>query len=371
MLLQILFYTFLAVVCIQFTYYIFLFGKFAFLLNSKTGKEDKKETKEITPVSIIIAARNEAENLKQFLPKVLNQNYTDFEIIIVNDSSTDKTEQVIKVFQKDYDNLKLVHIYGTGNKKNAITKGIEASSNDYLLFTDADCYPKSENWISEIVSHFNNDKQLILGYGAYQKINNSILNKLIRFETLLTAIQYFSYTKMGIPYMGVGRNLGYKKKLFVKSNGFNNHKHIKSGDDDLFINQAATSQNTEICFSKNSFTISKPKTSLSSWLQQKRRHISTANKYKPIHQFLLGLFYMSQLLFWLLAIILLIFSFNWQLVTIFIIIRLTAQYIIVHNSAIKLDEKDITIFTPFLDFLLVVTQFGLFISNLISKPKYW
>ena len=222
-----------------------------------------------------------------------------------------------------------------------------------------------------MTSHFSNDKIIVLGYGAYKKIKNSFLNKIIRFETLLTAIQYFSYAHVGLPYMGVGRNLAYTKDAFFKVNGFTNHSHIRSGDDDLLINEIATKNNTATCLSHQSFTISEPKRTFTKWFHQKRRHVTTASNYKPIHQMLLGLFYLSQFLFWSLAIILLAFSFNWLIVTILLAIRLIIQYIILGKVAEKLNEKDLFLLFPVLDFTIVLLQFGVYTSNLISKPKSW
>jgi len=251
MLPTIFFYTFLFVVVAQLLFYLFGFGSFSFSKTKRTLSFD-------APVSVIIASKNEVENLKNNLPSILDQKYSNFEVIIINDASTDTSLEVIRNLQQQNKHLKLINIEFTssytGNKKNAISKGIEIASNDYLLFTDADCKPNSKYWISQMVSHFSDTKNIVLGYGAYKKNRSSFLNKLIRYETLLAAIQYFSYAKIGIPYMGVGRNLAYKKELFFITNGFESHKHIKSGDDDLFINQIATNKNTEICFTKNSFT---------------------------------------------------------------------------------------------------------------------
>ena len=146
-----------------------------------------------------------------------------------------------------------------GNKKYALTLGIKAAKKEYLLFTDADCYPTSKDWITAMSSQFTKQKTIVLGYGGYEKIANSFLNKIIRYETLLTATQYFSWAKMGKPYMGVGRNLAYKKEEFFNVNGFIDHIQIRSGDDDLFINQAADSDNTTIAYSPESFTYSASK----------------------------------------------------------------------------------------------------------------
>ena len=225
-----------------------------------------------------------------------------------NDSSKDDTIDIIHHFSKLQNNIKIVDVKSNeafwGNKKYALTLGIKAAKNDFLLFTDADCKPVSKYWIKEMSANFSNSKSIVLGYGAYSKIKNSILNKLVRFETLLTAVNYFSFAKSGLPYMGVGRNLAYTKKEFFDANGFINHIKVRSGDDDLFINQIATKNNTTICFSKDSFTESTPKTTFKAWFKQKRRHISTAKHYKIKHKALLILLYISNLLFWLFALIL-------------------------------------------------------------------
>jgi len=368
MLLTILFYIFLFAVTIQLCFYILIFRKFLVAKPSPTNLVNP-------PISILIAAKNEAENLKKNLPTILTQCYPNFEVVIINDASTDNTLEVIKNLQQDHQHLKLVSIAKTdvynGNKKNALSKGIEAARHEHLLFTDADCKPKSEQWVVEMTGHFSQTSNIVLGYGAHEKIDNSFLNKLIRYETLLTAIQYFSYAKIGIPYMGVGRNLAYKKEMFKQNNGFESHEHIKSGDDDLFVSEIATAKNVDICFNKKGHTISESKKSYKDWFLQKRRHISTATSYKRIHQLLLGLFFSSQFLFWTVAIILLILSFNWPIVTILVLIRLIAQYHTILYSAKKLEEEDIVLFVPLLDILLVFSQFGLFLTNLFSKPKHW
>jgi glycosyltransferase involved in cell wall biosynthesis len=258
-----------------------------------------------------------------------------------------------------------------GNKKYALTLGIKAAKNDYLLFTDADCYPTSNEWITAMSSQFTMQKTIVLGYGGYEKIAKSFLNKLIRFETLLTAIQYFSWAKAGHPYMGVGRNLAYKKEEFFNVNGFINHIQVRSGDDDLFINEAATAKNTTIAYTPESFTYSKPKTKYKDWLTQKRRHIATANYYTKLDKLQLGLFYCSQLLFILLPIILLSLQFRWILVLSLIVARYLAVWIVVGFSAGKLKENDLKYWFPIVELVLIFTQINIFITNTFSKPVHW
>ncbi|MCX7547918.1 glycosyltransferase [Xanthomarina sp. F1114] len=368
LILDVAFYAFLVVVIIQVIYLIFFFGKFAFL------KEEKISTKSI-PVSVIVCAKNEAENLKIFLPSIINQDYSDFQIVLINDASYDNTFEVMEAFALQHENIKLVNVVNNeafwANKKYALTLGIKAAKHNHLLFTDADCKPVSKHWISEMSSHFSDKKSIVLGYGSYTKIKKSFLNKLIRYETFLTAVQYFSFAKLGMPYMGVGRNLAYTKEAFFNANGFMSHMYIRSGDDDLFINQIATAENTEICFSSESFTQSTPKTTFKEWLFQKRRHITTANHYKTKHKVFLALFYISNILFWVLAIGLLIPLFKWEFVICLFLIRNIAQFIVYNQASKKLKEKDLLIYIPVLELFLIAFQLSIFINNLISKPKHW
>ncbi|MEZ4796022.1 MAG: glycosyltransferase [Flavobacteriaceae bacterium] len=361
-------YAFIVTVCIQSVYYLLIFSRFAF------AKESNPSLKNI-PISVVVCAKNEAENLSRLIPKLLEQNYKQFEIVLINDASSDETLEVMEFFKENHSNIKIVNIVNNeafwGNKKYALTLGIKAASNNFLLFTDADCVPNSKDWVASMSSHFTNKKSIVIGYGAYDVQPKSFLNKLIRFETLLTAIQYFSYAKIGLPYMAVGRNLAYRKELFFEANGFINHLKIRSGDDDLFVNEVATGKNTSICFAKNSFTTSQPKTTFKEWFNQKRRHVSTAKHYKFKHKALLTIFYVSQILFWILSIILLIATFKPILVISLMTFRLIIFYVVINYSSKKLEETGLILLLPFIELFLIATQFSIFISNLISKPSHW
>lgn len=365
---MILLVAFCIVVSIQIFFYLFLFGKFAFS-TSKKGNFNN------LPISLIVCAKNEVSNLKKNFPFIASQNYKQLEIVLIDDASNDGTLQLMNSFKKNYQNLNIqvvaISKKDSGGKKYALSEGIKKASHDLLILTDADCAPSSIEWIREMGSHFSKDKSVVLGYGAYKKIKNSFINKLIRFETLLTAIQYFSFAKINKAYMGVGRNIAYKKKEFIKNKGFTEHDHIISGDDDLFISQIAGSNNIATCFSEQSFTISEPKIKFNNWIKQKRRHISTSYHYKFYHKISLGLFYISQILFWILALTLLVLKINVPLVLLIILIRIIVWYITIINSAKKLDEKDLIIFAPLYEISIIFIQLYIFIRNIISPPKYW
>ena len=367
MLLSI-FCLFVAIVVIQFLYYIVVFGKFSF------AKHQTAAPKRIA-ISVIVCAKNEEENVRTLIPRLVEQNFPQFEIVLIDDASSDNTLEIFEEFEKLHSNIRLVKVENNeafwGNKKYALTLGIKAAKYEYLLFTDADCLPSSPDWIASMSTQFTIEKTIVLGYGAYEKIANSFLNKIIRFETLLTATQYFSWAKLGKPYMGIGRNLSYKREEFFKVRGFIDHMKIRSGDDDLFINQAAEAKNTTVCYLPESFTYSKPKTSFKEWFTQKRRHVSTAKHYKLFDQNQLGLFYVSQLLFIVLPIILLAFQFQWIAVLSIIGFRYIFAWVALGFAAGKLKEKDVMYWFPIIEIVLIFTQLNIFITNTFSKPVHW
>ncbi|MGY5848857.1 glycosyltransferase [Salegentibacter sp. F14] len=352
---------------------IIFFFFIAFL--SFSNARSKKGNKIGFPVSVIICAKNEAENLREFLPVILEQEYPDFEVVVINDASNDNTLEIIEEFQKIDGRIKIVNVQNNeafwANKKYALTLGIKKARNSHLLFTDADCAPQSKRWISGMVENFSPEKSIILGYGGYFKNKNSFLNKLIRFETLLTAIQYFSYARMGIPYMGVGRNLAYTSELFYAHKGFASHLHLRSGDDDLFVNEAATASNTDICFDQETITRSVPKKTFKEWFDQKRRHVSVAKHYRLKHKLLLGGFYSSKLLFWFLLPILLIANIYPVIVLSALGCLLSLELLIYYKSARKLGETDVVWLFPFLEVFLILSQLSIFIANIFSKPNHW
>lgn len=367
-MLTLLFALFICVVAVQLFYYLVVFGKFAF---AKTKKNNPKKI----PVSVIVCAKNEQENVARLVPLLATQNYPDYEIVLIDDASSDDTLELFEKFEAEYNNIRIVKVVNNeafwGNKKFALTLGIKAARKEYLLFTDADCYPTSENWIAEMSSNFTLQKTIVLGYGAYEKIAGSFLNKMVRFETLITAVQYFSWAKMGQPYMGVGRNLAYKREEFFKVDGYRDHMKIRSGDDDLFINQVATKKNTTICFTPESFTYSRPKTTFGAWFTQKRRHVATARYYKTFDGLQLSLFYATQLLFVILPIILLAFMYQWMIVLGIIVFRYIFTWLVLGFSAGKLKEKDVMYWFPIIEILLIFTQLFVFTANIFSKPSTW
>ena len=252
----------------------------------------KKKEKEITnfpPVSIIITAKDEDENLKNNLPVFLSQDYPEFEVVVVNDQSEDDTEDVLDSFSNMHNNFTVVRIGQKlrkwPGKKLAVSLGIRRAKYEILLLSDADCQPASDQWIKTMVSNYNEQTEIVLGVSPYQW-KPTFLNKIIQFDTLMTLSNFVGFTLAKVPYMGIGRNLSYKKEVFQRT-GFGNQLHVPYGDDDLFVNESANKENTRVEFSQDSVIVSQPQENFGKWFRQKYRHLSAGKSYRRGHKIML------------------------------------------------------------------------------------
>ncbi|RYJ45668.1 glycosyltransferase [Flavobacterium beibuense] len=367
-MLNITFYIFIGITAIQLFYYLIVFGRFAFA-KAQSGTPKK------VPVSVIICAKNEAENVKKYIPLIAEQDYPDFEVVLIDDASSDETLDILEEFKQKYPHIRLVKVENNeafwANKKFALTLGIKAAKKQYLLFTDSDCYPTSKDWITQMSSQFSQNDTIVLGYGAYEKVKNSLLNKIIRFDEMLRTTQYFAWAKMGSPYLGEGRNMAYKKDEFFAVNGYMSHMHVRSGEDSLFINQAATGKNTTICYTPESFTYCEAKKTYRQWFAQKKRQIYLHSIFKGSDKLRIRLFFIAQLLFPFFAAALLISGYNWLYVVPVIGFRYLIAWLTLGYSAGKLKEKDVMYWFPFIEIMLIFTQLNVYISNMFTKPVHW
>ena len=325
-------------------------------------------------VSVVICAHNEFHHLQHTLPQILEQDYPQYEVVVVNHASDDDTSSLLTDLADRYPHLNAVNINRDLNffsgKKFPLSIGIRSAKNDIILLTDADCRPTSNQWIRLMSGAFSEQKEIILGYGSYEK-RSGILNKLIRFDTVSIAIQYLSFALAGFPYMGVGRNLAYKKSLFLQEKGFISHYRISSGDDDLFINRVARKRNTGVMLDPGASTISVPKLSAGKWITQKKRHLSTGSHYKFKHKLLLGLYTGTQVLFWVMLILLLAWKFAWIVVLSVLLFKWVSQYIVFGHCMRRIQEKDLIPFIPLLEWILILFNIIVSVSNLIIKPSKW
>jgi cellulose synthase/poly-beta-1,6-N-acetylglucosamine synthase-like glycosyltransferase len=325
-------------------------------------------------VSVIICARNEDDNLTQNLPLIFNQDYPDFEVVVVNDCSYDLTGDVLEEFGKKNPKLKIVTIkedeYYQHGKKVAVMMGIKGAKHEHLVLTDADCRPATDQWLRKMASDFDGPTEIVLGYGPYEK-TKGLLNKLIRFDAFFIALQYLSYSLGGITYMGVGRNLAYRKELFYRKKGFASHYHILSGDDDLFVNEAATKTNTRVELDVDSFCYSAAKTSMREWWFQKKRHLQTGHKYKFSHKFLLGLYVFSQWIFWGCLVAALVLRFQPYIVISAFAVRLSIQMLIFNFAMKRMGERDLLPLAPFMELFFMLFYPVITVSRIFQRKRKW
>ncbi len=355
---------FILILIIQLCYYYFLYLRIALYKRTPHAKKHS--------ISVIICARNEAENLRNNLPSVLEQKHKNYEVIVVNDCSTDDTDEVIGEYIMKYNHLRTTTISPdkkfTHGKKLALTVGIKAAEHEWLVFTDADCKVHSNQWLNRLQENFTDNIEIVLGYGGYLK-RKGLLNAYIRYDTLVIAMQYLSFALSGMPYMGVGRNLTYRKSLFFKNKGFASHYGILSGDDDLFVNETANKSNTAVEFHSDSHTCSIPKQTWGSWTKQKKRHFSTAGRYKSKHIFWLGLEPLTRLLFYL--------TFGYliglNIFTIFVLsvcaFRLLSQLIIIKLAMNRLREKGLLLSLVVFDIISLFINFNIYLSGVFIRSK--
>lgn len=365
---QITITVFLFASIIQLAYYLIIFSRLAFYKGNASNSTDTQ------PVSIVISAHDEDYNLIKNLPDILNQNYPDFEVIVVNHASNDETTEILKDFQRKNSHLKVVNIEQDLNffkgKKFPLSIGIKSAKNEILLLTDADCKPNSSNWVTEMVKNYTPKTDIVLGYGPYNK-SSGFLNLLIRYDTFMIAMQYFSYALMGKPYMGVGRNLSYRRSTFFKNKGFTSHYNISSGDDDLFIQQVANSKNTKIEISENSYLFSQPKPTFNTWFTQKQRHFTTGSSYSTFFKIILSTFSISQFLYYLTFITLLIVGTLIPYTLLIMVVTMGIRVFIQKKAASKLSENQLLLFSLFGDLLYVILMPIMTLISLIRKRKSW
>lgn len=344
-------------------YWIKVFAK----LNKHTQKQF--DSNQQRPFSIIIAAYNEADNLRRYLPKILEQEYFQFEVVLIDDHSTDETGAVIRALNSE--RIKYFkNKEGYKGKKSAVAYGIEMSRHQHLVFIDADCYPNSKYWLQEINASFGEQNKLIIGHGRFER-TKGLLNKLIRYENVLNATQYLSFAISGMPYMGVGRNMAYSKELFIKSNGFESHQDIKGGDDDLFVNENAHATSVGVMINSESHTISKAKSSLKEYIVQKRRHLQAGTRYKRSHKIVLAVYGASQFIFSAIFLVLLLIGFRPIEVLLVFSLKELIQMYIFKDICDKLEDQQLIIWKPFLETLFIFTIAGIGISTWIWKVSRW
>lgn len=362
-----LFFGFCFFAFLQFLFLIFIYSRLAF--------HKQKVISNKTPgVSIIIAARNEADNIFKNLPFILDQDYPNFEVIVVNHQSMDESKYILDAFEHEFPNMRVINVEKSVHlkfgKKLPLTIGIKGAKYEHLLFTDADCTPTSNQWLKSMSSSFTDKHQIVLGYGPYKK-KKGFLNKIIRFDTAWIAMNYFSFAKAKMPYMGIGRNMAYTKSVFESVSGFKSHYALSSGDDDLFIQEAAKKGNYTINIHPDAYCLSNPPKTWNGWMRQKSRHYTTTERYTLIKKLMLGIYPLSLLLM-LISFVTLLFDSNfiWLTLTVFGFI-LVVKWLILGKALKKLNESKFIAYLPLLDIAYAILAPAMYYSIDKKDKNKW
>ncbi len=332
---------------VQILYYTIVYYR-PFTYRNKINKSNESDDS-YPPISVIIASKNESENLSKHLPFILEQDYPNFEVIIVNMGSTDETDMVLKALNQKYTNL--YHTYvpaeaeDINEKKLALTLGIKAANNDILLFTEAHCKPASNKWLAEFAKEFIKGNDIVLGACRLDIKKRVGMRKFIQYDNMVHSLKYLSLAIMGKPFMGIGRNLAYKKELFFDNKGFSSILRIDGGEDDLFINRVAKGKKTGVVLSDDSMTRTNVVDKFNTWRLLKSKHLYTKQFYKgpanAIFRFEAFSKY-SFVFFSILGIVAGLLSENYTLISIsalFLIIRYLIMLFVINKSSIVFGIK--------------------------------
>lgn len=341
----------------QAIYYLGLYSKL--YTHSKAASSTILNT-ENPPLSVIIVAKDAAHELQENLPSILEQDYPEFEVIVIYDHSADDCDDVLKLLEDKYPNLYHTFIPDSAryisHKKLGITMGIKASRHDWLVFTESNCHPQSNQWLKQMARNFTPATEIVLGYSNYEKASGWF-NKKITFDTLLNSMRYLGMATAGHPYMGTGRNLAYRKSLYYKQKGFAAHLNLQRGEDDLFINETANGHNTRVETSPESLIrISMPKYKRI-WCEEKISYAATSRLFKGTARYLMGFETCSRLLFYavtITTIVISIFLHQWITLGIAVLLwatRFVMQLIVFRKTAQTFGERKFCALLPVFDFL--------------------
>ena len=351
---------------VQLVYFWVVFSKLAFYKKRQTSDAQP-------PVTVVITAHNQYNDLKQNLPFLLEQDYPEFEIMVVNDNSDDGSDELLTDLSRQYNNLSIVNLKQSLNwfsgRKFPLSLGIKSARHELLILTDTICRPVSKSWINEIAPAHTPETDIVLAYSTFE--TKSKINRWFRFSAFYDGLFYLSMALAGKPFKGIGKNLSYQKQLFYSHKGFSSHYKINIGDDEIFINQTANKRNTNIQISPQSKVVVVKPVSFSSWIKSEKTRIFIRRFFKTGSRFFISLFRSSAFLFYISFVSLLILGFNWMLVLPLFALRLISQYLIFGMAAKKLDEKNLLLFSPVLEIVLIFIDFIIWFLLIFSRKNRW
>lgn len=329
---------------------------------------------QLPPVSIIIAARNSVLKLEDHLPHWLNQDYPQFEVVIIDDRSGDETAYFLVKTAEREPLLKYVlldpEVIKNGGKKLALTLGFKKAKYNHFLLTDADCVPNSDQWLRSMAAGFTSKKDIILGVSPV-KTKKSFLGRLVQYENMLTALQFLGMAIKGKPYMGVGRNLAYTRSIYDSVGGFSKHHHLPAGDDDLFVQEASNATNTAICIDPKSYVNTNGPANWKDYWKQKMRHLWIGKQYRSDVKNQLAWLPISQLLFWTITILWFAFGSNWLWPIFPILVKIIPEWVIFAKKGKLLNMPLANPYYPLFNFFYSFWYLVISINAFFKRKIVW
>ena len=355
-------------------------------INFSNRKYIESNQSTLPKVSVVVCAHNERENLENYLHTLLSQDYPEYEVIVVDDESEDNSLIVLEQYARQYPNFYHTFVpQGArviSSKKLALTIGIKAAHYDYILLTDADCRPESRNWIREMMKGYDHEStEMVIGFSPYFE-RETLLSGLISYDTLFNGLQYMGMARAGHPYMGVGRNLSYRRSTFFNNQGFQGLLDVRAGDDDLFVNKVTTNyrkrnhrkSNVNVVCNPDALTWSAPKTTWKQWMQQKQRHLSVSNKYTLTNKIRLTFEPFTRGMIYALLLVTLLYGSHMLIAAVIALwlIRLLIMLLVMNRAARKLQLSRMGLEIILYDiFLPVITLYDMAVNSFRKQKIYW
>ncbi len=320
------------------------------------------------PVSVVVCVQRNVKDLQRLMQCLQGQLYPDFEVVVVNDGPDSAIREFLATMR--WDKLRIIEFDASAKKvpgkKAPLAAGILAAAYAQILLTDADCTPGPQ-WIGTMVHHLGDDNGIVLGYAPFHEAPG-LRNLLQRFDNLLIAVQYIGAAVRGHAYMGVGRNMLYHRSRFEAAGGFDSHRDMLSGDDDLFVQSVSGQARVSVCSDPASFVYSAAAPSWRDWFFQKRRHLSTARRYTRGARWRTTGFALSWLITWTYLPFVVIHG-GWPLVVAFFAI--TSLWILFIREAIRLAQRPLILWYPVLAYCYCILIIVFSVLLLLPPPRTW
>lgn len=363
--------------CLYYGLYHFRTGRYGLKRKKEAGEPEEATPEKLPAVSVVLTARNDASWLRENLVYLLEQDYPNFEVVVVDYLSQDDTPYVLKLLKDYYPHLKIVPFKEDVNlfqgKKYPLSIGIKSAKNDILMLADPDCTPKNLHWLRGMVKGYQGEKfkvKIVLGYCGVKR-TKTLLGVLQQYDALYYGASYLGSALLGHPYTGSGRNLSYRRSFFFKQGAFISHYDVADGSDDLFVYQNADKKNTVICIDSDACLTAEPKKSFAAWHDERRHRVATRNRHSLGSRLQEDLPYLANLLFYAAAVLLVLRgTLPWPVVAAAAAIKWAWQIVCFSRLTKRFDGGYVHLAAPLLEIYFIIANTILILLPLPNNRKF-